>query len=153
MTTGNKEGSYRVVEIKFPLFMVNPAWENTAVKEKEVKWDALVDIFVEKIDKEWSELQVKFVVTLRELERNKKIAELVTFSIYEVVPGQSMDIKRRLVHMAINHTAGNAIGAWTAKNKNRSIAIIIPPALDRWDAESKEIRTMVKDKWSMWSGK
>lgn len=153
MNTGNKPGDIRLVEIAFPLFAVNPAFENAVVTEADVMWIAVWDITVERIDKEWSELQVRMVITLRKKDTNKKIAELITVSTSEVVAGQSMDMKKAVLFYCVNETAAHAQGAWLIKNENELIARIVPQALDRVKADGKEIKDAIKAKWSQWSNK
>jgi hypothetical protein len=153
MTDGSKPGSYILVDVDFPLFAVNPAYEADVIKQSELQWLALVDIFVERIDDEWSELQVKFILTLKRNDNGKKVAELITVCTYEVVAGQSMENKYIIVHHMTNQTAAIAQGAWRAKNNNESLATNIPQALDKWSKDSKEIKDVVKKKWNRWSRK
>jgi len=153
MNAGNKHGKVKLVEITFPLFSVNPAFETVAVNEKEMEWMVVFDILVERIDEEWSELQAKVIITLRHKESRKKIAELITVSIYEVLAGQSMEMKCEIVVYTLNQTVAHAQGAWGVKNKNIHIATSIPQALAQREKESKEIKDTVKQRWDRWSQK
>jgi hypothetical protein len=153
MKSGSKSGEYKWVETTFPLFAANPLYTTTVFTPQQIAWHVTFDLTTEKIDPDWVEVAIKLVLTLRKKDDNKKIAELITTSYYEMHTGLTIEEKMKMVRHTLNQTTGHMQGGWAIKTQNITAGALIPQAYDKVQDHTEQLRKTIKQRWGEWSGK